>query len=689
MAEAVGAPYGEWRIGGRVQAGITFHNADFKGLPGIPLPDGAQPFSGAQGLNFGAGAAMEWQPFSWISLGLYADAQRTGVLLTADEGPLPYLADDGSEGEVLLRHTIDHSLLTIGAQPVVILFPWQSLSFRAGMRFAIPVWSSFEQTEELVDASPGLEYLIGSTKRERAAGTSLPEASAVENAVEIGIGYDIPIGGSLVLRPDISYRAGLTDRAEGVSWKTGSVQIGAALLQQFLRGKSVRMDTVYRRDTVIQMVSGIVEEGVQFVAQSVDTEETETETTVLRTIVISEQYTRTIMESAPLLTADLDVRFVLKDGRETEGVRVSVETIVEKNVVPLLPYIFFEPMTASIPARYALLPHTEGFATEQLNRKDVLDVYRNVLNIVGQRLQRKPEATVVLTGTNSGEGEERKNTALSEQRAEMVRRYLIDNWGIAAERIRVRAGNLPQRPSNSSLSGGIEENRRVEISSDDASILAPVFLQDTVRVANPPIIRFYPDVISEAGVADWQITISQGERFRKTLANSSEPPRYIDWNIEQDKDALISADAPMQYSFQVRDLAEGVTETGQGSIVFQVQQAGESAGDHSEVTRYSLIVFDYDGADLTTLHRSVLATIRETLPPNASISVVGMTDELGDAEYNRQLSERRAKVIASALQLPASVAIGMGEQSDISSETPEGRFYSRRVDILIKRTHSP
>ncbi len=692
VAGAASARDVEWRLGGMVQAGAAFHNANFKELPGVPLPSSAQLFSGATGFSYGVGGIVEWQSYSWLAVGMQTDIQGTSVVLTAAEGPLPYLAQDGQAGDVLLQHTIRHSLLTLGVQPVVVLSPWQPMFVRVGWRLGFPILSSFEQTEELVDASPGLEYLIGSGKRVRASGASLPGASAVENAMEFGIGYEIPFNSSFVLRPFLSYRASLTDRVAGISWKTGSLQVSASLFRQFLQDKDVQVDTVYRRDTTVQLVAGIVDEEVNLVGQSVQTDVTESESVILQTVVVSEQYSRVVPQAAPLLAAELGVRFVLKDGKETEGVRVSVETVLEKNVVPMLPYIFFEPMSALVPARYALLsPSAAGsFAPDQLDRKDVLDIYRNLLNIIGQRLQRKPDAMLVLVGTNSGDGDERKNTGLSQQRAEAVRQYLVDSWGIAAERLIVRAANLPSHPSNSSLPGGSAENRRVELSSDDPSILAPVFLQDTVRAANPPIIRFYPDVLSEAGVADWQITISQGERFSKIFADSSEPPKYIDWNIDQDKAALISADAPMQYSLRVRDLAEGSTETGQGSIVFQVQQqGGESTEGRGEVTRYSLIVFDYDGADLTKLHRTALAAIREAFPANASITVIGMTDELGDAEYNRQLSERRAKAIASALELPASVAIGIGEQSEISSETPEGRFYSRRVDILIRRSNSP
>lgn len=678
-----------WRFGGGVQAGIALHNAAFKALPGIPMPSEAEAFTGAVNASIGLGGYAEWQAFPLLALGLQVDAQRTSAQLTASEGPLPYLMDNGSVGNITLQHTIDYSLLSLGVRPAVVV-PLQPFTVLLGARFAVPVWSSFSQTEEISDASPGLEYLIGGVSRVRQSSAKLPSAVSLAAALEFGVAFDIPLNTSLVMRPELSYRHALTDVAAGTAWRAHSLHAGVSIYRPIYREHDVRIDTLYRRDTTVQVVAGLAAETLSLAGQTVQISDVDSGDYTVRTVVISEQYVRAVPKPAPLLTAGLDVRFVLNNGQETEGVRVSVETVLEKNVVPVLPYVFFDDMSASIPARYAqTFAPVSAVVAGQLDRRDVLGIYRNLLNIVGQRLAQKTTATIVLTGTNSGEGEERKNTALSQQRAESIRQYLVHSWGIAPERIAVRAVNLPLRPSNTALPGGSEENRRVELSSDDPSILAPLVLQDTVRIANPPIIRFYPDILSEAGIADWQISVSQSERFYKVFADSSEPPEYIDWNISQDKAALVSADAPMQYVMRVRDRANAHTETGQGTIVFQVQQQNGTVAGRSEVTRYSLIVFDYDGADVTQMHKTSLASIRESLPLHAQITVMGMTDELGNAEYNRQLSERRAKAIAAALQLPTSVAQGMGEQTELSSETPEGRFYSRRVDILVKKSSTP
>ena len=84
------------------------------------------------------------------------------------------------------------------------------------------------------------------------------------------------------------------------------------------------------------------------------------------------------------------------------------------------------------------------------------------VNIIGSRMREHPEATLRLVGTNSDEGAEQADTALSRSRAVSVRDYLAGTWGIAANRMRIEARNLPEKPSNIGEIDGIQENRRVE-----------------------------------------------------------------------------------------------------------------------------------------------------------------------------------------------------------------------------------
>lgn len=75
--------------------------------------------------------------------------------------------------------------------------------------------------------------------------------------------------------------------------------------------------------------------------------------------------------------------------------------------------------------------------------------------------------------------------------------------------------------------------------------------------------------------------------------------------------------------------------------------------------------------------------------PDTTVQVVGHTDNEGSADYNYDLSNRRANAVASILinagvPSPRIQTFGRGEDQPVASNlTPEGRAQNRRVEIVI------
>jgi outer membrane protein OmpA-like peptidoglycan-associated protein len=73
-----------------------------------------------------------------------------------------------------------------------------------------------------------------------------------------------------------------------------------------------------------------------------------------------------------------------------------------------------------------------------------------------------------------------------------------------------------------------------------------------------------------------------------------------------------------------------------------------------------------------------------------SLTIAGHTDDVGTAQYNQALSERRARAVAQYLESkkvqPVRLAIvGTGESMPIASNTTEGgRAENRRVEIYVE-----
>ena len=115
-------------------------------------------------------------------------------------------------------------------------------------------------------------------------------------------------------------------------------------------------------------------------------------------------------------------------------------------------------------------------------------------------------------------------------------------------------------------------------------------------------------------------------------------------------------------------------------------------GDSLIVTMPQDILFATDSDYVSAPLQSDLRVLARSLNdyPDTTVDVIGHTDNTGAAAYNQELSNRRARAVASVLY-DAGVstarvrAYGRGEDVPVATNlTPEGRAQNRRVDIVIR-----
>ena len=105
----------------------------------------------------------------------------------------------------------------------------------------------------------------------------------------------------------------------------------------------------------------------------------------------------------------------------------------------------------------------------------------------------------------------------------------------------------------------------------------------------------------------------------------------------------------------------------------------------------SIFRFEFDKADLTQHNRELLSRIVGILliSKGYGLSVFGYTDDVGSAEYNHELSLRRANAVKDYLVQagidPAIVNVkGYGKSSPLlEGETTDARSKNRRVEIAL------
>jgi outer membrane protein OmpA-like peptidoglycan-associated protein len=104
--------------------------------------------------------------------------------------------------------------------------------------------------------------------------------------------------------------------------------------------------------------------------------------------------------------------------------------------------------------------------------------------------------------------------------------------------------------------------------------------------------------------------------------------------------------------------------------------------------------FGFNQADLTKKAKEALDQLAAEIPNQKHFIVVveGGTDSVGDANYNYQLSERRAssviQYLAEKYQVPAHkiYVIGLGKDKKVASNgSASGRAKNRRVDVRLMR----
>lgn len=103
------------------------------------------------------------------------------------------------------------------------------------------------------------------------------------------------------------------------------------------------------------------------------------------------------------------------------------------------------------------------------------------------------------------------------------------------------------------------------------------------------------------------------------------------------------------------------------------------------------LLFDFDSAELREEAKENLEQLAEIMgeDDNTEILIVGHTDSVGEAQYNQNLSERRADSAADFIISQGIGAIrvdteGRGETEPIGdNDTEAGRQENRRVEVAI------
>jgi len=391
----------------------------------------------------------------------------------------------------------------------------------------------------------------------------------------------------------------------------------------------------------------------------------------------------------------------------TSPVNVPGELMVTETF-PLRNYIYFDKESTNISNRYVLLnknqvtdfkeSQVEVFApnTEIAGRsKREMTVYYNILNILGDRMQKNPNSTITLVGSSENGPEEGKLMA------ESVKTYLVDVFAIETTRIAIEGRNKPkiaaeQKGGTRELTLLREGDRRVSVESNSPALLmefqsgpnAPLKPVQIVGVQEAPItsyVTFKVDGADEA-FSTWQMEITDEDGIVQNFGP------YTEEEVSIPGSTILGTKPEGDYKVKMI----GTNKTGE--IVTKESTAHIVAWTPSKVEeglRFS-IIYEFDDAKAIAMYNKYLSeVVAPKIPDNAKVIIHGHTDVIGEEGYNQTLSVKRANDVHTTLQNSVTKlgttgvtfeVSGLGEnenEAPFGNTLPEERAYNRTVIIDI------
>ncbi len=388
------------------------------------------------------------------------------------------------------------------------------------------------------------------------------------------------------------------------------------------------------------------------------------------------------------------------------SVRAPITVPVKRQIsetLPLLNSIFFDEGSSEIPGRYVILTKDQasGFKEVQLQNEQSdnmngrssrqLNVYHNILNILGDRMRSNPNATITLSGSPA------KGPKDGKAFAEAIKQYLISAFGIEDSRIRTQARKKPTMPSEQP--GGTKEltllkseDRRVDIESTSPELLIevgggmmkPVQFNTTQVDPLDSHVFFNVDGAKDT-FKSWTITATDDKGNIQSYGPFTSDKESVPGS------SILGNSPTGDYKITMIGEPKNGLPVKKESTVHLIRQNETIEKGY----RYS-IVFDFDKAKTIAAYDNFLTNIVSPLIPEGSTVIIhGHTDVIGEDEYNQKLSDNRANGTQKILERELAKAgktnvkfetFGFGKNlshSPFENNLPEERFYNRTVIIDI------
>jgi outer membrane protein OmpA-like peptidoglycan-associated protein len=374
-----------------------------------------------------------------------------------------------------------------------------------------------------------------------------------------------------------------------------------------------------------------------------------------------------------------------------------------RETFPISNYVFFDLGSIEIPSRYVLLTkdQVKDFKEDRLEvvtpkrlsgrSSRQMTVYYNVLNILGDHMQRNPDDKIKLAGASM----QGKPDGIA--MAESIKHYLVNVFEISPSRINVE-GHIKPRIASEQPGATLEldlirqDDRRVSILSDSPALLqeyqtgpnTPLKPVEIVGVQPAPVDSYIKINVEGAKKAftRWSLEV----RDEKGIIENFGPYTEEDASIPGKS---ILGDRPSG-DFKFTMIGQDGITTRKDTAIHIVRWTPDKDEEGMRFT----IIYEFDDSKAIEVYKKYLTdVVAPKIPEDARVIIHGYTDIIGDEDHNQELSFARADDVRKILENSMSKAgrtdvkfesYGFGEElSQFENNFPEERFYNRSVVIDV------
>lgn len=613
-------------------AGLNYnmHNADLKGFSGTE--NCCDKFTGGNFFDPEFGFGME------LAMGsLLFDIPASYVLQLNYNGMSSEYSEDRFRGykinefdkqPIMVNHQLNPSikLITIGNSIYNEIF--DGFTFGIGAEIGFTASASFTQKESAISPND-FKFSNGTRELNTGSGT-IEEMNSVIFSLFTGIRYEVYSTDNWTIRPELKY-----------NYVPNSILDG--------------------KDLNVSQLSG----SISFVYNVTKSEPPPPPAPVK----VIEKPDTVITPAPPYVIVKLTIRDendnIIKNGQVIDFPATVYET---KQEYALKPVVFFDSSDYNY-KQYNI----ESFTNTNF------DVQTQLIKAIADKMKSDNSLTLLLTTFDL----EDEGATVPQDRLYNIEAKLKE-YGVEPSRVKQKIVPLGDDFKYDELR---DEYRRVDFAlSDKSDLIKSIYEIDSELKYDKQ--TFIPNT---------EVNSSRDDYYRESslsIDGKEVKNEHSDFNIVIDDsyEDKIKQDGKLNITYNSSAEVVGIYNSDRIEFTLQpkiqsVKQSINTIKDGTNVTeQYILAYTDFDKSSLKSVDNQVLSLVKTALQNNKNVTIYASTDNLGNAEYNKALAERRAIAAKSLIGSDSkNIHIIYPDEYLFSNKHPYGRLLNRAIVVRIEK----